>query len=158
MGGRHALRRGAPRLLGVHSGTQGRAYARAYADLETDLGPFPSRLLRFEAGRTALARVNLEAASVALARARHARETGRGRRPDVKALERLSRRQALQDMSYGQALDRLRELATGTGGRNGHRRSPASPDELVARAQAAIAAAGRAASGRAALTAEDADG
>jgi hypothetical protein len=115
MGGRHSLRHGAPRLLGVHSGPQGRAYGRAYADLVADLGPFPTRLVRFEAGRTALARVNLEAASVALARARDARERGKGRRPNARIIERLSRRQALQDQSYSQALAALRDLMQANG-------------------------------------------
>jgi hypothetical protein len=122
MGGRRPLRRGAPRLLGRHDGAQGRAYALAYAELEADLGPFPTRLLRFEAGRVALARLNLVAASVTLAAARRKRDTGRGRRPDLRLIERLSRRQALQDQSYGQAVDRLRDLVTA----NGHRPDLAS--------------------------------
>ena len=125
MGGRKVLRRGAPRLLGSHDGVQGRAYARAYADLDAALGPFPTRLLRFEAGRVALARVNLAAASRIRAAARHARETGRGRRPSLPQLERLQRRQALQDQSYGQALAQLRELVAAT-------RRPASVAELIA--------------------------
>jgi hypothetical protein len=124
MGGRKPLRHGAPRLLGRHDGRQGRAYSVAYADLVAALGPFPTRLLRFEAGRVALARVNLEEASGALAALRHARATGRGRRPSTRDLERAQRRQALQDQSYSQALGALRELLAAT-------RRPASVADLV---------------------------
>jgi hypothetical protein len=111
MGGRRRLRGDAPRLLGRHDGAVGRAYRRAYDTLAAELGPLDSPLLRFEAGRAALAIVNLEAASVALAAARRARERGRGRRPSPREIERLQRRQALQDASCTAALDRLRELS-----------------------------------------------
>lgn len=77
-GGRKSLARGAPRLLGRHDEREGRAFARAYAALEESYGPFPTKLLRFEAGRTAVAMVNLEAATRALATARREREWGRG--------------------------------------------------------------------------------
>jgi hypothetical protein len=54
--------------------------------------------------------INLQSATRALVAARRARDRGRGRRPSAQAIERLSRRRALQDMSYSQALDRLRDL------------------------------------------------
>ncbi len=120
MGGRRRLKAHAPRLLGRHDGQDGRAYRRAYDSLEADLGPFTSRLTRFEAGRVAVTMLNLEIATRALAAARRARESGRGRRPGPRDLERLARRQGLADQSYTQALDKLRELARG----NGHGRDP----------------------------------
>ncbi len=119
MGGRRRLRAGAPRLLGRHAGRDGRAYARFYAALEADLGPFASELVRFEAGRVAVAMLNLEATTRALAAARRARESGKGRRPSTRDVERLARRQGLADQSYAQALDKLRALVA---------RTPTAPD------------------------------
>jgi len=110
MPSRKALKGQAPRLLGNHGGRAGKDYRRAWDTLAEGLGPFDSRLLRFEAGRAAVAMINLEAATRALATARTARERGRGRRPSAQQLERLQRRQALQDGTCGQVLDRLREL------------------------------------------------
>ena len=113
MGGRRRLKAGAPRLLGRHDGPSGRAYRRGYDALEADLGSFASELVRFEAGRVAVAMLNLETAIRALAAARRARESGKGRRPGPRDLERLARRQGLADATYSQALDKLRELARG---------------------------------------------
>lgn len=60
MGGRRRLKAGAPRLLGRHDGTAGRAFRRAYDALAVELGPFTSPLLRLEAGRVAAAWVALK--------------------------------------------------------------------------------------------------
>jgi hypothetical protein len=114
-GGRTPLTRGKPRLLGRHDGWQGQEYARAYAAAEDDLGPFTSRLLRMEAGRMAAAWVRLVAAQRALAASRRERERGKGRRPGGREIERLSRRAGLEDASYSQAGDKLRELAAQNG-------------------------------------------
>ena len=107
MGGRGRLGGGMPRLLGRHDGPRGRAYRRAYNALaaEFDLG---SALARLEAGRVAVAWVNLEASSESLEAARRAREEGRGRRPSPRAIERLARRQGLANADYAQALAALR--------------------------------------------------
>jgi hypothetical protein len=85
-------------------------FRRAYADLagEFDLS---SSFLRFEAGRVAALRVQLEASTRALVDAQRARRIGRGRRPNADKIERLSRRQGLADGSYAQALARLEQLA-----------------------------------------------
>ena len=107
--GRHRLTAGAPRLLGRHDGAAGRAFRRYYDALAGELGPFRP-LVRLEAGRVAVLGVLLEAATHALMAARRDRETGRGRRPSVAALERLARRQGLADASYAAALDKLRAL------------------------------------------------
>jgi hypothetical protein len=127
MGGRRRLSAGAPRLLGSHSGARGRAYRRAFNALvaEFDLA---SALARLEAGRVAVAWVNLEASSESLEAARRAREEGRGRRPSPRTIERLARRQGLADQSYAQALAALRELV-------GAQRPPAPIADLVARQQ-----------------------
>lgn len=114
-GGRKSLARGKPRLLDRHDGAEGRSYDAAYAALEEGLGPFRTRLLRFEAGRTAITRLNLEATTRALTAARRARERGRGRRPSVQAVERLAKRQGLADQTYSQAIARLEELAARNG-------------------------------------------
>ncbi len=111
MSGKRRLKAHAPRLLGRHDGTAGRAFRRAYDALEADLGPFASDLVRFEAGRTAVAMVNLETATHALAAARRERERGKGRRPGSRDVERLARRQGLADQSYGAAVARLETLA-----------------------------------------------
>jgi hypothetical protein len=115
MGGRRRLRAGAPRLLGRHDGARGRAYRRAFNALaaEFDLG---SALARLEAGRVAVAWCNLEAATEALEAARQSRESGKGRRPSPREIERLARRQGLANADYSQALVQLRELVE----RNGH--------------------------------------
>ncbi|MBI4346857.1 MAG: hypothetical protein HY553_08375 [Elusimicrobia bacterium] len=131
MSGKRRLKANAPRLLGRHDGPDGRAYRRAYDALEADLGPFASELVRFEAGRAAVTMVNLEGATKAQAAARRARESGKGRRPGPRDLERLARRQGLADATYSQALDKLRELAQ----RNGHPRggrAPLTSDRLLA--------------------------
>jgi hypothetical protein len=115
MAGRRPLKGGAVRLLGNHAGVEGASFRRAYDALVEELGPF-SKLQAFEASRVAFAWCNLEAASRALATARRARTHGRGRRPNVQAIERLARRQGLANADYAQALTALRALA----GHNGH--------------------------------------
>ena len=84
MGIRSPLKGKAPRLLGNHGGTEGKRYRRAYDALEEELGPFASRLIRFEAGRAAIAMINVESATRALVAARRKRENGRGRRPNAR--------------------------------------------------------------------------
>jgi hypothetical protein len=112
------LRSGAPRLLGDHSGPRGYSYRRCWLALAREF-PLDTPLLKLEAGRVAACWVNLEAASYALEEARVQRETGKGRRPSVHMIERLSRRQGLADQSYSQALAALRELVE-RHAQNGH--------------------------------------
>jgi hypothetical protein len=92
-----------------------------------ELGPF-SPLQRLEAGRVAVLWVQLRAALEAWHTAQQARESGRGRRPNAAAVEKLARRAGLSDQSYAQALAALRELV-------GTQRKPASIADLVARQQ-----------------------
>jgi hypothetical protein len=100
-------------------------YRQAFADIAAEFD-LSSSFLRFEGGRVAALRVQLEAATRALTDAQRARRVGRGRRPNVQQIERLSRRQGLADGSYSQALARLEQLA-------GSRR----PLDLARRIQAA---------------------
>jgi hypothetical protein len=128
MAGRRPLKGHAPRLLGNHSGAEGKRYRALYDALEAELGPF-SVLQRFEAGRVAAAGVELQAATAALNAARRDRRLGRGRRPNLQAIERLARRAGLADGSYSAALERLKELCAK---KNGHR-APTSGAELLER-------------------------
>jgi hypothetical protein len=127
VGGRGRLGGGAPRLLGRHDGARGRAYRRAFNALVAEFD-VTSPLAKLEAGRTALAWTNLEAATESLEAARRAREEGRGRRPSPRTIERLARRQGLANADYAQALAALRELV-------GAHRQPATIADLVTRQQ-----------------------
>jgi hypothetical protein len=111
--------------LGHHGGKDGKAYRRAFDALTAEFGPLESALVRFEAGRVAMLRVELEAAAVALMEARRKRRVGKGRRPNTRLIEQLARRAGLADGSYATALSRLQELIK----RNGH--SPATPSALL---------------------------
>jgi hypothetical protein len=114
VGGRGRLGGGMPRLLGRHDDARGRAYRRAYTALAAEFD-LASALARLEAGRVAVAWVNLEASSESLEAARRAREEGRGRRPSPRTIERLARRQGLANADYSQALSQLRELVEPNG-------------------------------------------
>ena len=109
MGGRRGLRAGAPRLLGKHDGTRGRAYRRCYAALAEQFD-LSSRLAKLEAGRVAVAWVSFEDATKTLEAARRGLEGKRRERGAARSLERLARRQGLADASYSQALDKLRAM------------------------------------------------
>jgi hypothetical protein len=120
------LKGGAPRLLGNHGGQEGKAYRRHFDALEAEIGPF-TPLQRFEAGRVAAAAVELIAATRTLNAARRDRRLGKGRRPNLQAIERLARRAGLADGSYAAALERLREMARESRGK----RRPTSALELL---------------------------
>jgi hypothetical protein len=108
VGGKHRLGAGLRRLYPDHRAVRGPS--EAFSALEVDLGPF-SPLARREAWRCAALGVECEAAMMALAAARHDRRTGRGRKPNAREVERLARRAGLANLSYTQAVDRLRALA-----------------------------------------------
>ncbi len=65
-----------------------------------------------EGGRLAASWVRLVAAQRALTALRRERDEGRGRRPNLRALERLSRRVGLEDATYAATLDKLQVLAS----------------------------------------------
>ena len=119
MSGRRPLKGGAVRLLGTHAGVEGAIFRRIYDALAADLGPL-SPLGALEASRVAANWVQLQAATRALAAARRKRVEGRGRRPNVRAIERLARRQGLADASYAASLARLLALAAHRAEVNGH--------------------------------------
>ena len=110
MAGRRLLKNGAPRLLDNHAGREGRDYYRAYTALEQMFGPFLNEFIRNEAGRCALAWVQLQRASRELVAMQRKRRTGRGRKPNERQIERMARRQGLSDGSYQSAVRRWEEL------------------------------------------------
>jgi hypothetical protein len=100
-----------PRLLSDHRGIEGKVYRSFYESLQARYGPFADEVTRFEAGRVAVARLQLERSTVELTKAQGARRCGKGRKPNVQQVERLARRQGLSDSTYAAALRRLEELA-----------------------------------------------
>ena len=110
MGGKRRLVGGAVRLLSTHRSTEGVAFRRCYAALVERYGQFGTQLLRLEASRVAVAWANLEDSTKALSEARRRRAKERGRRPGSRDVERLARRQGLNDNSYQLALSRLEEM------------------------------------------------
>jgi|SRR5882724_9441606 len=125
MGGRGRIKGGFTRMLGRHDGWEGRAFGRARDDLMAEFS-LSTGVLKFEASRVAMLRVQLEAANRALVEAQRTRRDGRGRRPSPRQIERLSRRLGLADNSYAQAFERLREMAT-------VQRRPPTPAEVLHR-------------------------
>jgi hypothetical protein len=103
MAGRRRLIAGAPRMLGNHQGRRGKWYREVWTALQAEFGHLDG-LRRLEAGRVALAWVQLRVATEAMEDARRRAVTGLGRRPGPRDLERLARRQGLADASYSQAL------------------------------------------------------
>jgi len=122
MASRTVLANGAPRLLGNHNGAMGRRYLRTYRALEARYGPFADQIIRNEAGRCAFAWVELHASTEQLAAARRKLSEARGRYGqhwNPQAVQRLSKRVGLADMTYAAALRRLEELTAKPQG-NGH--------------------------------------
>jgi hypothetical protein len=89
----------------------GRAIDREFLVIVAGLAIDGDPLLRREAARVALLTVRSRESARALADVTEKRRAGRGRKPNLRAVERAARRAALDDGSAAQALDRLRELA-----------------------------------------------
>jgi hypothetical protein len=123
MGGRGRIKGGFTRMLGRHDGWEGRAFGRARDDLMAAF-TLDTGVLRFEASRVAMLRVQLEAANRALVEAQRKRRKGKGRRPNARRIEQLSRRLGLADGSYAQAFERLKEMAEA-------QKRPPSPADVV---------------------------
>jgi hypothetical protein len=121
---------GAPRVFGNHSGHEGHVYRNCYAALEAVYGPFIAEAVKFEAARAAIARMQLEAATAALVELQRMRRTGRGRRPNLRDVERAARRQGLADNSYASAMNRLEQVIAAVS------RKPPTIAELVAQRRA----------------------
>jgi hypothetical protein len=120
MGGRRRLRDGLERLLPDHRSALGKRLRREYAALVAGLHLDGDPLLRREASRVAVLTLRAYESARQWAEVAERRRTGRGRRPAPRALERASRRAALDDQTAAQALDKLRALARG----NGHDADP----------------------------------
>ena len=132
------LRGGLPRVLANHNTVDGRLLRRSFQSLERTFGPFTSEFIRFQAARVALLEVSLRASSRALDAARRHRSRGKGRRPSVATVEKLSRRVGLDDASYQTALDKFRSLLKEQAA---EAVKAASPGELLARVHAEMTAA-----------------
>jgi hypothetical protein len=125
MMGRRRLRSGDVRVYPDHRCADAVRRRELLKALEVEFGPF-TPFARLEATRVVSCRMNLEASERALLEARELRASGKGRRPSPQRIERLARRQGLDDGSYSAALDKLRELCSAK------RRTPSSPAELLA--------------------------
>ncbi len=107
------LRGGLTRLFRDHRSALAVRYRREYAALLADLAIDGAPMLQREVARVAMLRVRALASAAAWTEAAEKRATGRGRKPNARAVERAARRAALDDGSAAQALDKLRELAGG---------------------------------------------
>ena len=105
------LRGGLARVFPDHRSRLAVAYRREYAALLTGLAIDGNALLQREAARVALLTVRARTSARAWAEVVDKRATGRGRKPNARAVERAARRAHLDDASATVALDRLRELA-----------------------------------------------
>jgi len=122
---------GAPRVLPNHTTPAGRCYLDAYKALEQRYGPFVDEVARMEASRTAFAWVELQASQLELVQAREKLATAKGRHStawNARAVQRLSKRQGLNDATYVSATRRLEQITAST-----RVARPLSPTELLSR-------------------------
>jgi hypothetical protein len=102
---------------------------------EEIVGPINgSERLRAEVRRYAIAGVAHEQAARTWAEQARARDTGKGRKPNLRTVERAARRLGLADMTLKEATARLEALAARMNG------AAPTPEELLARAHAAMKA------------------
>src|SRR5262245_60647386 len=97
MPGKRALVAGKPRLLADHRSLDGREYHRAYKAL-AETFDLRTPLTRMEAGRCAARWVQWRTSARELEAARAMRETGRGRRPNERAIRLLVKREQVNDL------------------------------------------------------------
>jgi hypothetical protein len=126
MSHKRRLRRNLERVFADHRSRLAVAYRREYDALVSALAINGDGLLQREAARVAMLRVRARESSSTWAEIVEQRRTGRGRRPNTRAVERARRAAALDDQSATQALDRLRLLAG--------EKKPLDPLEAVRRA------------------------
>lgn len=119
MGGRRRLAADRPRTRDRADGPEAPLERRTWDGLRTEFN-LTRPLARLLAARVIVAVVNADCSTRALAAARRQREQGRGRRPSPRVLERLARRQGLDEATLGQALARLQTTAPA---RKGHGRA-----------------------------------
>jgi hypothetical protein len=106
------LEGGAIRVLPDHRSRDGVEY-RKYLRMLGQEYPLVTALQRDQACTVALAKLMRDAAARDLFVAEAARRKGRGRRPNVQAIERLRKRAGLQAGDYRAALERLERLCGG---------------------------------------------
>jgi hypothetical protein len=117
MGGRRRLRGGFRVWLPDHRKADGVAYRRclrAGLELAGGEGLGGSELVRLEIERFARASLLLDQAQQHWAALLHQRQTGKGRRPSERRVERAARRVGLQEIAVKEATARLEQLAART--------------------------------------------
>lgn len=123
MGGRRRLEGGFTPWLPDHRGQDGRAFRRYIRAGQEITGPMNgSALVRVDLARYGVAGVVYDRSARAWADVLARRESGRGRRPSERQLERAARRLGLADATLKEATTRLESLA-----------SQARPMDLAAR-------------------------
>lgn len=128
MGGRSRLASGFRPWLADHRRADGWQFRRYLRAAEEIVGPLNGSVrLRVEVERYAVAGVTYQQAARAWAEAVAQRETGRGRRPSSRQVERAARRLGLADITLKDATARLEELAGA--------RKPLDLAQRIARAQ-----------------------
>jgi hypothetical protein len=109
--GRYLLSGRMPRRFKDHQGMLGYRFREHYLDLEASYGPFASELVKQAAADAAQAFVTRLLAVREWEDALTARMNGAGRRPNVRQVAWLAKRQALEANTYMQAINRLEALA-----------------------------------------------
>jgi hypothetical protein len=112
-------------VMGYHGGVSGKWFHRHVMGLKERYGPLDQAGLDYAAAVASLW-VTYRQASRSLAEVQRKRDVGRGRRPNLQAVERARKRQGLAFASYDQALRHLRELT------RERLRAAATVSELVA--------------------------
>ena len=90
----------------------GALYREEYRRLERALGPFTDEAAQEKAADVAEAKVHKLAAGIAWDEAFRRRQSGKGRRPPERRIEKLDRRAYLNSQAYSVLLAELRELVS----------------------------------------------
>ena len=126
MASKRRLAGGMPRRFQTHRTVNGALYREEYKRLERALGPFTDEAVQEKAADVAEAKVHKLAAGAAWDEAFRRRQSGKGRRPPERRIEKLDRRAYLNGQAYSVLLAELRELVSRP------RRTPETPAELLA--------------------------
>jgi hypothetical protein len=100
-----------PRRLADNRGLMGAWFRQHYADLAAVYGPFATELAKQAAADVCAAFVTKRLAHREWEQATTERLNGKGRRPNVRQVAWLAKRQALEANTYMQAINRLEALA-----------------------------------------------
>ena len=111
MGANRRVRGAAERLFGDGRSALARRYRRECAALSETLEIGDHALLRDDVARCAMARIRAWTSAKLWAQLVEQRELGKGRRPNLRAIERARRAAALDEQTAAASFDRLRLLA-----------------------------------------------